>query len=175
MKNTLIEVLTLILLCLAGLAGALSTPEIAVLPEAWLKYVPLALILILALKNAIYVFLDWKDDGLLNKSYKLPKHLPWVMLCGLCLCSMSCEAIKTMDWKEAGNRAGLLMAQLAVAKAEAGIAEELAKPKPDQKRLISLQFALMEAHNLIAELQGKRVPHDVLPQSDWTGGKVPVL
>lgn len=177
MKVTLVEILTLILLCLTGLAGVLTMPDIAVLPEAWLKYVPLALIVILALKNAIYVFLDWRDDGTVNGSYKLPKHLPWVMLCGLCLCSMSCQAFKGVDWRGAGDRAGLLMAQLAVLKAEAGIAEEMAKPKPDQKRLIALQFALMEAHNLLDQLQGKKVPHDILPQSDWTGGKevLPVL
>lgn len=99
----------------------------------------------------------------------------------LCMILPSCEALKTVDWKGAGNRAGLLIAQMAVMKAEADIAAEMAKPKPDQKRLLALQFALMEAHNLLDQFQAKKVPHDILPQSDWTGGKtievdvVPVL
>ncbi|MEN3942993.1 hypothetical protein WJU23_16970 [Prosthecobacter sp. SYSU 5D2] len=116
MKITLVEILTLILLCLTGLAGALSTPEIAVLPEGLLKYVPLGLIVILALKNAIYVFLDWWDDGQVNRSFKLPKPLPVVLLAGLCLGCVSCAtrpdgtrtfaALDAGQWRAVGVEAG---------------------------------------------------------------------
>ncbi|MEN3940677.1 hypothetical protein WJU23_05230 [Prosthecobacter sp. SYSU 5D2] len=103
MKNRLVEILTLILLCLTGLGGVLTMPDIGVLPESWLKYVPLGLIVVLALKNAIYVFLDWWDDGVVNGSYKIPKHVPLLLLAGLCLLLMPCCATRPDGTKTFGG------------------------------------------------------------------------
>lgn len=90
MKNTLVEALTLLLLMLTGLSGLLAAPEIALLPAAWLRYLPLVLIAVLTLKNAIYLYLDWRDDGLFNKSYTLPPGPTLLLLAGLCLTLPSC-------------------------------------------------------------------------------------
>jgi len=172
MKITLIEFLTLILLCLTGLAGALSMPEISVLPESWLKYIPLVLIVILALKNAIYVFLDWKDDGQLNKSYKPPYKLGLILIGGLCLCVVSCAGF---DWQSAAKRVAIAAAETSLQQAKDEVAREMAKANPDQTRLLTLQFAVMQAEQLLTEAKGEKGNHDVLLLPSGSGAKEAVL
>jgi hypothetical protein len=120
MKNKAIEIIALILGLLTTVAGVLTLPQVALLPQEWQPFVGLALALVVVGKNAAYVVLDFHDDGLLNKSYKLPRGLPALFLCGLLLILMpSCGTLpdgqKTFagltkaDWalvtKDAGHAA----------------------------------------------------------------------
>lgn len=172
MKIRFVEILSFILILLTIAAGVLTLPEIQVLPEAWLKFVPFVLGSVLAFKNGIYIYLDWLDDGLINKSYNPPPKLGLIVAACLCLGLVSCAGF---DWQAAAKRAAIITAQMAIAKAEAAIVEEQAKPSPDVSKLLALQLAIQEANRVILEAKGQPVPHDILPLPEGTGGKEVIL
>jgi hypothetical protein len=120
MKNKAIEIIALILGLLTAIAGILTLPQVALLPQDWQPFVGLGLALVVVGKNAAYVVLDFSDDGQLNKSYKLPHGLPALLLCGLLLitlpsCATRADGTKTFaglskdDWalvaKDSGSAA----------------------------------------------------------------------
>lgn len=88
MKNKAIEIAALILGLLTTVAGVLTLPQVALLPQEWQPFVALSLALVVVGKNAAYVVLDFCDDGQLNKSYKLPPGLHALLLCGLLLITL---------------------------------------------------------------------------------------
>lgn len=112
MKNRLIEMLALALLGLTTLAGIFTLPQAALLPEAWQPYLMLAGGLVLCGKNALYLVLDFCDDGKLNKSYDVSK-VKVLLLGGLCLALMpSCVngmplGLDKAAWGEVGKAVGM--------------------------------------------------------------------
>lgn len=109
MKNKAIEIAALVLGLLTTVAGVLTLPQVALLPNEWQPFVALALALVVVGKNAAYVILDFADDGQLNKSYKLPPGMHALVLCGLLItllpsCAMRADGTKTFaglskaDW-----------------------------------------------------------------------------
>lgn len=122
MKNRFLETLSFILLGLTSLAGILTLPQAALLPEKWQPYLVVAGGLVLWGKNGIYLVLDFMDDGKLNKSFKLPGQVGMLLIAGLCLmcvpsCSTDAMGRKTFigltgdDWAVVGRDAGVTAAK----------------------------------------------------------------
>lgn len=93
MKNKAIEITSLILGLLTIAAGILTMPQLAMLPAEWQPYFVLGLGLVVVGKNAAYVVLDWSDDGILNKSYKLPGEKLVIGLLALTLLIPACGTL----------------------------------------------------------------------------------
>lgn len=90
MKSKIIEVIAFVLGLLTTVAGALTFPQVALLPQKYQPYIAFALAVVIVGKNGAYIVMDFLDDGLLNQSYKLPKGLGVWLLCGLALMLASC-------------------------------------------------------------------------------------
>jgi hypothetical protein len=88
MKNRTIEILAFLFGLLTTIAGILTLPQVAMLPESLQPYVGLSLALVVVGKNGAYVVLDFADDGKLNKSWKHGGRA--LLLAGLMLCLASC-------------------------------------------------------------------------------------
>jgi hypothetical protein len=88
MKNRVIETLAFLFGLLTTVAGVLTLPQVALLPESLQPYIGLCLALTIVGKNGAYVVLDWVDDGKLNKSYRHGVKL--MVLAGLLICLASC-------------------------------------------------------------------------------------
>lgn len=85
MKNKWIELVTFLLMAATVTAGFLTTTDVALIPEEYRKYLPLAIGAIIVLKQLAYGLLDYLDDGIMNKSYKVPTTLLKVLVCLLIL------------------------------------------------------------------------------------------
>lgn len=113
MKNRIIETVALIFGLLTTVAGVLTLPQVALLPESLQPYVGLALALVVVGKNASYVILDFSDDGKLNKSWRHGAGLLLVsgLLLGLTSCATQPDGAKTFigldrrEWLGVGQAA----------------------------------------------------------------------
>lgn len=114
MKNRTIEILAFLFGLLTTIAGILTLPQVAMLPESLQPYVGLSLALVVVGKNGAYVVLDFADDGKLNKSWKHGGGA--LLLVGLCLltlpsCSTRPDGTRTFagldgaDWRSVGKAA----------------------------------------------------------------------
>ena len=88
MKNRFIEILAFVFGLLTTVAGFLTLPQVALLPESLQPYIGVALALIIVGKNGAYVILDFADNGKLDKSYR--HGLGLLLACGLLLGLTSC-------------------------------------------------------------------------------------
>lgn len=88
MKNRFIEILAFLFGLLTTVAGFLTLPQIALLPESLQPYIGLALALVIVGKNGAYVILDFADNGKLDKSYR--RSLGLLLMGGLLLGLTSC-------------------------------------------------------------------------------------
>ena len=75
MKNKWIELITFLLMAATVTAGFLTTTDVSLIPVEYRPYVPLAIGGIIVLKQIAYGVLDFLDDGIMNKSYKVPTTL----------------------------------------------------------------------------------------------------
>lgn len=116
MKNRFVEMLAFILGLLTTVAGVLTLPQVALLPESLQPYVGLSLALIIVGKNGSYVVLDFLDNGKMDKSYRLPPG-GLMMFLGLCLLTLpSCSTdpdgtrrfagLSSDEWGQVGLSAG---------------------------------------------------------------------
>jgi hypothetical protein len=123
MKNRFIELLAFAFGLLTTVAGFLTLPQIALLPESLQPYIGLALALVIVGKNGAYVILDFVDDGKLNKSYRhgaLGLLLVGGLLLGLTSCATRDDGTKTFigldrrEWLGFGKDVGQAAVKAAV-------------------------------------------------------------
>jgi hypothetical protein len=88
MKNRIIETLAFLFGLLTTIAGVLTLPHVALLPESLQPYIGVCLALTIVGKNGAYVVLDFADNGKLDKSWRHGAGL--LLLAGLLLCLASC-------------------------------------------------------------------------------------
>lgn len=115
MKNKYIEITTFLLMAATVVAGFLTTTDVALIPEEYRKYLPIAIGGIIVLKQLLYGALDLMDDGQLNKSYQTPpisKIFPALALLLLPLCLCQCVNQDSTDRELALAKAGLEAARL---------------------------------------------------------------
>lgn len=116
MKNRTIEILAFLFGLLTTVAGVLTLPQIALLPESFQPYIGLSLALVIVGKNGFYVVLDFMDDGKLNKSWK-HGGAALLLLAGVCLLTLpSCSTdpdgtkrfagLSSAEWGQVGLQAG---------------------------------------------------------------------
>ena len=114
MKNRFIELLAFVFGLLTTLAGILTLPQVALLPQSWQPYIALCLALTIVGKNGFYVVLDFADNGKLDKSYKLGAGLLLVagLLLGLTSCATREDGTRTFigldkrEWLGVGKDVG---------------------------------------------------------------------
>lgn len=123
MKNRIIEIIAFVFGLLTTVAGVLTLPQVALLPESLQPYIGLALALVIVGKNGFYVILDFSDDGKLNKSYR-GGPVGLLLIGGLLLSLTSCatrdDGTKTFigldrrEWLGFGKDVGQAAAKAAV-------------------------------------------------------------
>lgn len=114
MKNRFIEILAFIFGLLTTVAGILTLPQVALLPESLQPYIALSLALTIVGKNGFYVILDFADNGKLDKSYKHGIGLLLVagLLLGLTNCATREDGTRTFigldkrEWLGVGKDVG---------------------------------------------------------------------
>ncbi len=175
MKNLIIEILSLIMLCLTGIAGVLSMPEIGVLPAEYLRYVPLVMIVVLGLKQALYIVLDLADDGVRNGSYKVP---PVIRVLGMMLlpcCLLSCVNSSSSDSQLAWARAGVVAAEFSLDLAEIGYASKMANPDTPPAQKLMAEKVLKAARERLEKERAKLIKLQDLRANPLLLPPVPVV
>jgi hypothetical protein len=114
MKNRIIETLAFLFGLLTTIAGVLTLPQVALLPESLQPYIGVCLALTIVGKNGAYVVLDFADNGKLDKSWRHGAGLLLLagLLLGLVSCATRADGVKTFlgldakQWGDVGKSAG---------------------------------------------------------------------
>lgn len=178
--DSLMGILIGVGVCISSILGGLAMVE-----QLSPKYAGLAVCatgILAGILKAIIAFGDYRDNGKMDNSFKLPPGLFGVLLAVLMPLSLaSCATDKMSHAQLTLADIGYTAAQGALIVAEASLAEKMADPKTPAWQRLSAQLAVTQARKTLTREQAKldaafaallagKVPAE-LSMPAYTGGK----